>query len=162
MTTDTAAAAVTEASGRRKITLVGMAGLTIGLLALAAAVLSPWLVDALEPDRKSVDQVATERAVSIKDRIARHFKGEKPAPPPEPEAATWSKRIPFGVTAAGMLAICIGVVGLVARHDGRLNTSTIAVGSAAIVFQYVLIVAAAILVILLIGVILSSLGDVSV
>ena len=54
----------------RKITRVGIAGLVIALLALAAAALSPWAVDALEPEKKPMDQVAVEVAGRIKDRLA--------------------------------------------------------------------------------------------
>jgi hypothetical protein len=57
-----------------------------------------------------------------------------------------------------VLAIGIGVVGLVAHHDGRLNSATIVVGASAIVFQYALMIAAALLLILLIGLVLSAIG----
>lgn len=59
---------------------------------------------------------------------------------------------------AGVLAIAIGVIGLLAHHDGRLNSATIALGAPAIVFQYALMIAAALLLILLIGLVLSVIG----
>lgn len=142
----------------RKITRVGIAGLVIALLALAAAALSPWAVDALEPERKPIDQVAVEVAGRIKDRLAAKAKGQEYVAPAEPQGVDWSKWYMASVIGAGVLAICIGVVGLVAHHDGRLNSATIAVGASAIVFQYALIIAAALLLILLIGLVLSAIG----
>ena len=66
--------------------------------------------------------------------------------------------IGLGVVGAGVLAICIGVIGLVARHDGRLNSATVAVGVSAIVFQFALMIAAALLLILLVGLVLSAIA----
>jgi hypothetical protein len=142
----------------RKITHLGIAGLAISLLALMAAALSPWAIDALEPETKPIDQVAAEVAGRIKDRIAAKAKGQEYIAHAEPQRTDRSKWYSGSVIAAGVLAVCIGVVGLVAKHDGRLNAATIAIGATAIVFQYALIIAAALLLILLVGLILSVLG----
>lgn len=142
----------------RKITGVGIAGLAIALLALAAAALSPWAVDALEPEKKPIDQVAVEVAGRIKDRLAAKAKGQEYIAPAEAQGTNWSKWWSAGVVGAGVLAVCIGVVGLVAQHDGRLNGATIAVGASAVIFQYALMIAATVLLILLIGLVLSAIG----
>ncbi len=146
-------------SPSRKITRLGIAGLVVAFLALAAAVLSPWVIDALEPDRPPIDEVAADVAVRIKDRIVAKAKGQTYATPANPERAGWAKAYPVGVIAAGFLAVVVGVIGLVAHHHRRLNTATVAVGTSAIVFQYALLIAAALLLILLIGLIFSSIGD---
>ena len=147
-----------DAPAPRKITQLGVAGLVIGLLALAGAALSPWAVGALEPEKKPIDQVAVEVAGRIKDRLAAKAKGQAYVAPAEPRGVDWSKSYTFGVVAAGVLAVCIGVVGLVAHHDGRLNSATVAVGASAVVFQYALMIAAALLLILLVGLVLSAIG----
>jgi hypothetical protein len=149
-------AAGTAAPESRRSTGVEIAGLVVALLALAAAALSPWVVDALKPDRKPIDEVAVEVAGRIKDRVVARAKGTAYTAPEEPRRFDGSKWYAGGVVAAGVLAICIGVVGLVRRHDGRLNSATVAVGASAIVFQYVLILAAALLLILLVGLVLSA------
>ena len=149
---------VADSPAPRKITRVAVAGLVIGLLALAAAALLPWAVGALQPERKPIDQVAVEVAGRIKDRLAAKAKGREYVAPAEARGADWSKWYPAGVVAAGVLAICIGVVGLVAHHDFRLNSATIAVGASAVVFQYALMVAAALLLLLLVGLVLSAVG----
>lgn len=142
----------------RRITPFGIAGLVIALVALTAAALSPWAVDALEPESKPVDQVAVEVAGRIKDRLAAKIKGQEYVAPVEPKGIDWSKWYAASVIGAGVLAVCIGVVGLVAHHDGRLNCASIAVGASAIVLQYAIMIAAALLLMLLIGLILSVLG----
>jgi hypothetical protein len=94
----------------------------------------------------------------IKDRLAAKAKGQEYVAPAEPRGVDWSKWYPAGVVAAGILAVCIGVVGLVAHHDGRLNSATVAVGASAVIFQYALIIAAAVLLILLVGLVVSAIG----
>jgi hypothetical protein len=69
------------------MTRVGVAGLVIALLALAAAALSPWAVDALEPERKPVDQVAVEVAGRIRDRLAAKARGQEYVAPAGPRRA---------------------------------------------------------------------------
>ena len=153
-------ATVATGSERRKITRVGIFGLVVALLALAGAALSPWAVDALEPDDRPIDEVAVDVAGRIKDRLAARAKGQEYVAPAGPRRTNWAKWYKGGVVAAGVLGVCIGVVGLVARHDGRLNSAAVAVGASAIVLQYALIIAAALLLILLVGLVLSVIGDI--
>ena len=142
----------------RTVTRMGIFGLVIALLALAAAALSPWAVEALEPVKKPIDQVAVEVAGQIKDRLTAKVTGREYVAPVAATGVNWSKIYTASVVGGGVLAICIGVVGLVAHHNGRLNSATIAVGASAILFQYALMIAAALLLILLVGVILSAIG----
>jgi hypothetical protein len=143
---------------RRKITRIAIAGLVLALLALAAATLSPWAIDALQPEKKPLDQVAVEVATRIKDRLAAKAKGQEYLPPAEPKKTDPSKWYTPSVIAAGVLALCIGIVSLVAHHDARLNAATIVVAASAIIFQYALMIAATLLLILLIGLILSAIS----
>ena len=152
------AAVAIQPAAPRTITRIGIAGLVVAVLALAAAALSPWAVEALEPEKKPIDQVAVEVAGRIKDRLAAKAKGQEYVAPVEPRLTNWAKWYSGGVVGAGVLAVCIGVIGLVARHDGRLGSATIAVGASAVVFQYALMLAAALLLILLVGLVLSALG----
>ena len=149
---------VTSASATRRITTLGIAGLVVALLALVAAVMSPWATDALEPEAKPIDEVAVDVAGRIKDRLVAKAKGQEYVAPAEPRRANWSRWYSGTVVGAGALAVCVGVIGLVARHDTRLNAATVAVGASAIIFQYVLLIAALLLLILLVGLILSAVG----
>ncbi len=149
--------ALPAAATKRPATRVGVAGLVIGLLALAAAVLSPWAVRALEP-RPPVDELAVDLAGRIKDRLAAKAKGQPYVAPAEPRRFGSGDWYIVGVLALGTIAVGVGVVGLAFGHDVRLNAVAVAVGAAAIVFQYALLLAAAVLIILLVGFILMKAG----
>lgn len=133
--------------------MVGIAGLVIALIALVAAALSPWIIEALDPKPTTLDEAAVEMSVRIKDRLAAKAKGQEYVAPAKPQRVNLAKYYAAGVIGAGALAACIGVVGLVCRHDHRLNSATIAVGAAAVVFQYALILAGLFLLILLVALI---------
>ena len=143
----------------RRSARFGMFGLVVALVAFVAAVLSPWIIDALEPEAEPIDKVAVDAAVRIKDRLAAKIKGEKFVEPPRKEEPfNWGKWLPAGTIFMGAVAICFGVVGFVRREDIRINGSAVTIGLAAIVFQYFLLIAAALILILLVAIILSALG----
>jgi hypothetical protein len=141
-----------------KRTPLGFAGLIAAMVALTAAALSPWAMAALDPPRKSVDEVALDVAGRIKDRIAARAKGQPYVAPAEPARSSRASRYMAAVIGAGALAVCVGVFGLACGHDTRLNASTVAVGASAIVFQYALVFAALLLFILLVGLVLAAMG----
>ncbi|MCH9022009.1 MAG: hypothetical protein IID32_04525 [Planctomycetes bacterium] len=149
----------TSSDTPKKISRFGMAGLIIGLLALVAAVLSPWIIDAVEPEKKPIDEIALDTAIKIKDRLNAKLKGEEYKSQQEPKSApsNMSKYYPASVILAGAIAICFGTVGFVRRDNLRLSGATVAVGASAILFQYFLMLAAAIILILLIGMVLAVL-----
>jgi len=148
-----------EESKEPRFTRLGIAGLVIGMLAMVGAFTSPWIVDLLEPEPRPIEEVAADAAVRIKERITSKLKGEADAPAAaRDDGRNWSSIVSVTVIGAGVLAACIGVVGFVRRDDIRLSGATISLGVAAAVFQFVLLLAAAILVILLIGIILAALG----
>jgi hypothetical protein len=130
----------------------------VALVALAAAAMGPWVVDALEPERKPVDEVAADVVGRVKDRLAARAKGREYVAPAEPKRVNWAWWYNGGVVAAGVLAVGIGVVGLVLRHDGRLNSATVAVGASAVVFQYAIVIAAVLLLLLLVGLVFAAFG----
>lgn len=145
-------------SQNRKITRVGILGLALGLVSLAAAALTPWIIDLLEPEEPPSDEVVVDIAIRLKERMTAKLKGEEFVPAPPSEGSNLVKAYSGGVVVGGLIAIGIGVAGLVLQHDRRLNTAAIAVGGSAIVFQYVLLLAAVIIAVLLIGLIVSALS----
>ena len=82
-----------EPSKKRRVAALSVAGLAIALVALVGAVLSSWIVEVLEPEAKSIDEVAVDIAVRIKDRLAAKVKGKEFVPPPEVKGFEWSKGI---------------------------------------------------------------------
>ena len=55
-------------------------------------------------------------------------------------------------------AMCCGVIGFVRHEDRRINGSAVSIGIAAIVFQYFLILASVVILLLLVGLIMSAFG----
>jgi len=148
-----------DQSDSRRSTRFGVVGLVVAFFALVAAVLSPWIVEALEPEAKPIDEVAVDAAVRIKDRLAAKIKGEEfVEPPPEKLPFDWAKWLPAGTISLGLFGMCCGTIGFVRREDIRINASAVTIGLAAIVFQYFLLIAAALILILLIAIVLSALG----
>jgi hypothetical protein len=147
-----------DQSESRRPARFGVVGLVVALFALVAAVLSPWIVEALEPEAKPIDKLAVDAAVRIKGRLAAKIKGEEFVEPPEKVPFDWAKWFPAGTISLGVFAMCCGTVGFVRREDIRINGSAVTIGLAAIVFQYFLLIAAALILILLIAIALSALG----
>lgn len=136
-----------------------VSGLAIGFIGLFAAVMSPWILDSISPPSKTIDEVAVDVAVNIKDRLVAKAKGQefvaKAKDDKTPSLRRWYPPITIGL---GLLGMCLGIVGFI-RHEGtRMSASAVTVGLAAIVFQYFLLLAGAIILILLIGLILTALG----
>jgi hypothetical protein len=142
-----------------KRSIVGGVGLTLAFLGLIAAIKSPWVIDAIEPDRKPIDEAAVEVAVKIKDRLIAKAKGETYVPPVQVETGlNIAKWYPAGTISLGLCGICLGIGGFCRHEDIRITGSSVAVGLAAIIFQYFLLIAAAIIFFMLVGLILSAIG----
>jgi hypothetical protein len=142
-----------------KRSILGVVGLVFALLGLVAAIMSPWLIDAIDPERKPIDEAAVEVAVKIKDRLIAKAKGQEYIVPIEKETRfDIAKWYPAGTIALGLCGICFGVGGFCRHENLRITGSSVTVGLAAIVFQYFLLLAAAIIFFMLVGLILSALG----
>lgn len=147
------------ASSPSKRSIVGAIGLAFALLGLVAAIMSPWIIDAIEPERKPIDEAAVEVATKIKDRLIAKAKGQEYIPPVEADTGlNIAKWYPAGTIALGLCGICLGVGGFCRHEDVRITGSSVTVGLAAIVFQYFLLLAAAIIFFVLVGLILSAMG----
>jgi hypothetical protein len=134
-------------------------GLAIAFIALIAAVMSPWILDSISPPTKTIDEVAVDVAVNIKDRLVAKAKGQefvaKTQNDKTPSLRRWYPPTTIGI---GLLGMCLGIVGFTRHENTRISAAAVAVGLAAIMFQYFLLLAAAIILVLLIGVILNALG----
>ncbi len=138
---------------------LGGIGLAIALLALIAAGMSPWVIEAIEPERKPADEVAVDFAIKIKDRLVAKAKGHEYVPPVEQQSGiNIAKWYPPGTIALGLCGVCLGVGGFCRNEDVRIAGASVTVGLAAIIFQYYLLLAAAIIFLVLVGIILSVLG----
>lgn len=136
-----------------------MIGIVISLFALTLSVTTPWILTELSPPAPALEDVAIEKALSIKDKLIAAAKGEEyktVQPPPAPKHWTdyWSL-IVIGISMGGVI---LGTVGFISAKSRRMGGLAIGFGLAAIVAQYALIALAVFILIFFIGTILSSFG----
>ncbi len=136
---------------------VGWPGLVTALVALALAACGPWLAGLLDPPPVPVEERAAEVAGRIKDRVVAKLRGQKLAPAaPRAEPFRWSRALPGIAVALGVAGLSLGVLGLVRREDARLAGSAVAVGAAAVVVQWAVLIAGAVLFLLLVALVMSA------
>jgi len=136
-----------------------MFGLSAAFVALIAAVMSPWMMGTISAPTKTIDELAVDVAVNLKDRVVAKAKGEdfvvKTKNDNSNRLQHWYAPATTGI---GLLGLCLGIVGFVRHENTRTSVAAVAVGLAAIMFQYFLLLAAVIILLLLIGVILNAMG----
>lgn len=127
---------------------VGIAGVIIGLLALAAAFLSPWIVDLLTPS-KPVEVEAVDLATRLKDAAVAKLKGVayQPPPPPPKDARDY---VPPTIIGLGMLGLGLGVVSLIHNERRTVGICAIGLGLGAAVVQWSLLIVGLIVMALLV------------
>lgn len=132
-------------------------GLIISLFALSLSVTTPWVLTELSPPAPLLEDVAIEKALTIKEKIIAAAKGEeyKTVQPPAPQKH-WTDHWSLIVIGISMGGIILGTVGFVAAKSRRMGVAAIGFGFAAIIAQYALIALAAFILIFFIGTILSS------
>jgi len=134
---------------------LGMIGTFFGCLAILAAVLPTWVLPIVMPPAP-VDKVVVDTAQKIKERVVAKAMGVE-----YKEADT--KADWYGIFSAvaatlGALAIVLAGISFVAREPWRFAGVAATLGVGAILFQFSLMVAGALIAVLLIAVILNALG----
>lgn len=133
----------------------GIIGTTIGCLAVVAAVLPTWVLPVIIPARP-IDRVVVETALKIKDRVVAKAKGVEYHEPPR--SANWYQIFAVVAVSLGTLALILAAVSFVVREPWRFAGAAGVLGAGAIIFQFSLLFAAALIGILFIFVILNYLG----
>ena len=128
----------------------GLAGTLVGFLALATGVVH-FFAGPLEEAPPLEDSVA-ETAVSIKEAIRAKLGGEErpEPPPPEPEGTAPDRVLRLAVIGAGLLAFGLGVLAFVQSEPWRPAVMALALGGAAVAFQFFVFLAVALIAVLLI------------
>ena len=110
----------------------GWAGLAVGIMALALALLPGWISPATEP-------VPGGWESSWVAWLGRHALGMPPAAQ-ETDPATaphpWRERIATTSAVLGFAALVLGIVSFVRREDARLTGSCVGVAAGAIATQH--------------------------
>lgn len=134
---------------------LGTIGTLFGCLAIIAAVLPTWVLPHVLPPEPA-DKIVVEVAQKIKDRVIAKAKGEEYQ---EPARKTdWYSVFSTLAVTLGVLALVLGAISFVAHEPWRFAAAAGALGTGAIIFQFSLLVAGALIAILLIAVILNVLG----
>lgn len=133
---------------------LGLIGTVIGLIALCGGVLH-FFLGPIEPPAP-VGATVAKLAASVKRALNEKVTGKKQEPAASRE---WGPdRVARAcVIVAGLLAIVFGVVAFVRREAYQPAAAAVAVGGGAIAFQFAVLLAAAILLVLLVGVVMSAL-----
>lgn len=134
---------------------LGIIGTLVGCLAIVAAVLPTWVLPVLIPP-KPVDKVVVDTAQKIKDRVIAKVKGVEYKEPQR--KLDWYHVLAITAVSLGVLALIFAAVSFVVHEPWRYAGAAATLGAGAIVFQFSLLVAGALLGILLLFVILSALN----
>jgi TRAP-type C4-dicarboxylate transport system permease small subunit len=139
------------ATGKHRL---GMIATLFGCLAVIAAVLPTWVLPlVLPPD--PIDKVFVGTAQKVTDRVIVKSKSvEHPVPA---RKTNWYSVFSVAAITLGVLALVMGAISFVAHEPWRFAAAAGALGVGAIIFQFSLLVAGALIAILFISVILNAL-----
>lgn len=145
---------VSMSTAQRKHWL-GIVGTLFGCLAVIAAVLPIWVLPLVVPP-EPVDKVVVDTAQKIKDRVVAKAKGVE-YKEPQHRADVYQILAAAAVTL-GVVALILGAISFVSHEPWRFSAVASALGAGAILFQFSLMVAGAIVIVLLVAVVLNALG----
>ena len=134
---------------------VGISGIVVGLIALTAAFLSPWIVEAVSPP-KPIEESLVDFALKIKDAAVAKAKGKEYRP--EKKERDIGDFIPPSIIGVSMLAVILGVVSLVKDDKKIIGGTAACLGISAAVVQWSIIIAAAVIFLILVAIVLAALG----
>lgn len=143
---------------KTKTRILGIIGIVFGFLALAAAFLSPWLGEALDPPKPTAEERVVDFAFRIAEAAKAKAKGEDYTPAnvskPRPSRHVFPSIIAMGLIAAGL-----GIASLLASEPRMLGIGALALGLGAIAVQWSILILASIFAVVIILALLSYLMD---
>lgn len=137
----------------RKQHLLGTIGVIIGILALAAAFLSPWIAIQIDPPARPIEEVAVDFAARLAEAAKAKLKGEQ-YKAPAASTANPSRFLAPVVIGAGMFAALLGVIGGLRSENKLASGGAVALGVSAAVVQWSILIVSGLMLLLLIGAIL--------
>ncbi len=142
-------------------------GLIISLFAFSISVTTPWLLNHFSPPAPTIEEVAVEKAISIKDRVMQAVSGAKNDTEGEGQEKAkvnpkdtqhWTDYWSFIVILIALGGIVNGAFGSLQQKNRYIGGTAIFFGLAAIIAQYWMIAFGILILVLLIAAILSSFG----
>ncbi len=113
------------------------AGLVLGLLSLAVALLPDWIAPVRDPPGRAIHERAADWLGRLTER-ATEAAGGTPAPPAPPEPANpWrDARLALAALVLAFAALALAVLGFARREDTRVVVCAVVVTAGAIASQY--------------------------
>jgi hypothetical protein len=133
---------------------LGIIALVFGCLSIIAAVLPTWVLPLVLPP-EPIGKVLVERPLTIKDRgvvNAKVVESQAPA-----QKTDWYSICSAAVVTLSVLALVLAAISYVTHEPRRFAAAAGFLGVGAIIFQFSLLIAGALIVILFIYVILNAL-----
>ncbi len=130
----------------------GVVGLTTGAIALLVALLSFWALPILIPP-KPIEQVVVEKALDIRQRLVERIAGIESKEQRDNEI-DWYRICAVVAVALGAAAIVLAGVSFARRENLRISAVAALLGTGAIVAQFLILILAAIVLLVLIALVL--------
>ena len=147
-----------------------MVGLLIALFAFCLSVTTPWILDEFAPPPPTIEDIAVEKVMNIKDKLLLSFGfGEAEAiegvevevsekAPEKEESKHWTDYWSLIVIFIALGGIINGALGFMRKDTQMMAGVAVFFGISAIIAQYMIIMFMVLVVILLVVGILSALG----
>ena len=116
-------------------------GVAIGLLALSAAVLSPWAIAALSPPAPTIEESVVDLASRIKDAAAAKIAGREYVSEANSEPSTVVRYYFPTVIGIAMLAVALGAIALIRETPKLPGAMAMGIGFTAVIVQWSVFVA---------------------
>jgi hypothetical protein len=145
--------------GKSKGAMFGIPALILGVLALALALIHFYAGPFGPPP--SAGKVIAEKEIKMGGAVIGKVKiGETDASRQQPKLNT-DRIVALSTAAAGFLAVVLAVVAYIRREDKRISGSAVALGAAALAFQFLVIALCMVVAALVISSLFSNLIEVS-
>lgn len=134
----------------------GMIGIALGSIALLLSLVHFW-AGPFSP-QPTIETIVSEKVASIRSATLDALNGEEPANTYFSKTWTADTYADVATAVLGGLALILGIIGFANREPSRIVGGAAALGISAVAFQFIAMYAMALLVVLIICAVLSSVG----
>jgi len=134
-------------------------GLFLSILAFTLSVTSPWIYEQYAPPSPTIEDIAVEKALSLKDKVIAKVTGEiVPVEKIVETPKNWTSHLFLIVICMGLGGVIMAMIGLLNRERGAVIVAASLFGVSAIVMQYAVLALGIIVLCILVAGILSTFG----
>ena len=141
-----------------KKSTISFIGIGTGALALMLALVHFW-AGPFSP-QPTLEQVVAEKAISIRNATVAALKGKEVTYPEKVKTAAYDldRAASIATAVLGGLAVILGVIGFSVKEPSRVAGGAAVLGVSAIVFQFAALALGVLVLVILVGSVLGSLG----